>query len=279
VNIIGLGEGGCRIADTFAQYPEYSIYKIDHGETGLNCYDFPPCRNPEEYEAVELPQIETFLEKIEGDSIFVVVGGGQISCASLRIMEGLQKNNLSVLYVRPDISLLNREDQMLDKITFNVLQQYARSGVFETLYLASNPIIDGIIGGAPIIGYYDKLNEQLVSVFHMIQVFSHSSPVIGKLDNPKVTHRIVSIGMLDMVRNTENMFFYLDDIRERCYIYCINEEKLKSDDTLMRKITSQVRGKSTDEIRTSYAVYPTDYSYDLCYVIDRTPHIQGKEKK
>lgn len=279
MNVVGLGEGGCRIAEAFGEYPEYNIYKVDHGLTGKNCYSFPTCASVEEYETVNLPKIKTFLKDISGEVLFVIVGGGRISCASLRLMEELNKNKLSVLYVRPDISLLNREDRMLDKITFNVLQQYARSGVFEKLYLTSNPVIDGIIGGAPIIGYYDKLNHQLVSVFHMIQVFTHSPPVIGSIETPKVTHRIVSIGMLDTVRNTENMFFYLDNVRERCYIYGINEEKLKSDDTLMRKITTQVRKKSTDEMRTSYAVYPTDYSYDLCYVVDRTPHIQGEEKK
>jgi len=279
MNIIGLGDGGCRIAELFGEYPQYTIYKIDHGQKGKRCYDFPPCNSPEEYETTKLPRIKTFFKDLEGDTLFVIVGGGQISCASLRLMEMLKKNNLSVLYVRPDISLLNREDKMLDHITFNVLQQYARSGVFETLYLTSNPVIDGIIGGAPIIGYYDKLNTQLVSTFHMIQVFQHTPPVIGKLETPKETSRIVSIGMLDMVRNIENMFFYLDNVRERCYIYGINEDKLKSDDTLMRKITTQVRAKATEEAKISYAVYPTDYSYDLCYVIDRTPHIQSGEKK
>ena len=29
--IIGLGEAGCNIADQFAKYPQYRIYKIDTG--------------------------------------------------------------------------------------------------------------------------------------------------------------------------------------------------------------------------------------------------------
>ena len=29
--IIGLGKAGCRIADRFAQYPQYDVYKMDVG--------------------------------------------------------------------------------------------------------------------------------------------------------------------------------------------------------------------------------------------------------
>ena len=31
MNVIGLGSAGCGIADKFAQYPQYSIYKVDVG--------------------------------------------------------------------------------------------------------------------------------------------------------------------------------------------------------------------------------------------------------
>ncbi len=34
MNIIGLGNAGCAIADKFAQYPQYDIYKIDVGLKG-----------------------------------------------------------------------------------------------------------------------------------------------------------------------------------------------------------------------------------------------------
>ncbi len=29
--IIGLGQAGCAIADRFAQYPQYEVYKMDQG--------------------------------------------------------------------------------------------------------------------------------------------------------------------------------------------------------------------------------------------------------
>jgi len=34
VNIIGLGQAGCNIADVLSQYPQYNIFKIDAGIEG-----------------------------------------------------------------------------------------------------------------------------------------------------------------------------------------------------------------------------------------------------
>ena len=29
MNVVGLGDAGCNIADAFTQYPQYKIYKIN----------------------------------------------------------------------------------------------------------------------------------------------------------------------------------------------------------------------------------------------------------
>ena len=49
--IIGLGQAGCNIADKFAEYPQYKVYKIDAGlEKAPRCFNFPKYDNPEKYE-------------------------------------------------------------------------------------------------------------------------------------------------------------------------------------------------------------------------------------
>ena len=163
---------------------------------------------------------------------------------------------------------------MQDRVVFGVLQEYARSGVFDEIYLISNSSLDSVVGGAPIIGYHEKLNELFASTFHMINVFANTEPVIGKLDRPKETHRIVTIGLFDAKENKEKMFFPLDNTREKCYIYSINEEKLKTDSTLFKKLKEQIRSKISEDINIAYAVFSTDYEYDLGYVIERTPYPQ-----
>jgi len=279
LNVIGIGTGACRIADCFSQYPQYNIYKIDVGLTGDRCYDFPKCKNAEDCESVKLPRIKTFLKGISGESLVIIGGSGKISCASLRILECIKKLPISILYIKPDMTLVVGEALLRERMAFGVLQEYARSNVFKQVYLVSNEFLDGIVGGAPIIGYHEKLNEVLVPTLHMINVFENTEPVVGKIENSKQTHKIVSIGLHDVLTGEEKMFFSLDNVRERCYIYGINEEKLKSDGTLLKKITKQTNDRSSDEVRTSYAVYSTEYDHDIGYIIERTPYVQECEKK
>lgn len=274
MNIVGLGAAGCKIAECLGEYPQYNIYKIDVGIEGEKCYTLPECETAEEYEAAKLPKIKTFFKGMKGETMLIVGGSGKVSCASLRILENIRNLPISILYIKPDMSLLSESALLRERVVYGVLQEYARSGVFEKIYLVSNEMLDEIIDGAPIIGYHDKLNEVLVPTFHMINVFENTEPVIGKIEKPKITHRIVTIGLYDSDKNQEKKFFSLDNVREKCYIYGINEEKLKNDGKLFKKIMNQVKSKAEENVKISYAVYSTEYDYDIAYVIERTPHVQ-----
>jgi hypothetical protein len=226
---------------------------------------------------VDLPKIKTFFKGTKGETFFIIGGSGKISCASLRILEQIKHLQISILYIKPDVALLSKVQRMRERLVFGVMQEYTRSAVFENMYIISNTDLDSVLGGAPIIGYYDKLNEVLVSTIHMINVFQNTKPVIGKIGKPKETHRILTIGLFDAEKNEEKMFFSLDNPRERCYIYSINEDRLKTDSDLFNKLKNQVKSKSKENLNVTYAVYPTNYDYDLGYVIERTPHIQLQE--
>ena len=277
MNIIGLGEAGCGIASALSQYPQYKIYKIDVDADGESCYSVPKFETAEEYESYKFPKLKTFFKGIKGKTFFIVGGSGKISCASLRILEEIKGLPISIIYIKPDYGLLNKVQKMQDRVVCGVLQEYARSAVFEEIYLISNHLLDVVVGGAPIIGYYDKLNEVFASTFHMINVCNNTKPVIGKLEKPKETHRIITIGIFDVKKGQEKMFFSLDNPRERCYIYSINEERLKTDSSLFKKLKEQVKSKSHEDLNVSYAVFSTDYEHDFGYIIERTPYIQAQE--
>ena len=276
MNIIGLGQAGCKIADCFGKYPQYKIYKIDVDISGNRCYTVPVLESAEEYESFDYPKIRSFLKGLKGDTLFVVGGAGKISCASLRILENLKRLPISILYIQPDISMLDEIQKMQEKVVRNVLQEYTRSGLFEKMCLISNTSIDDIVGGAPVIGYFDTLNEVIVPSLHMVNFFSNTKPVAGLIPKQKNTHRIYTVGLFDSDKNEEKMFFSLDNSRHKCYIYGVSEEKLKTDKKLMNKIKQQIESKKRENLEISYAIYPTDYEYDIGYVIERTPIIQNK---
>jgi len=273
--IIGLGSAGCNIADQFAKYPQYEIYKLDTDVHGRNCYFLPSLSTPEEYEAY-IGDLSSIFNRIQGEVLFVVGGSGNVSGGALRLLEQLKHCKMSVLYIEPDIDMLSGDRKLQERVTYYVFQEYARSGLFDRLYLASNPQIEGILGDVPIMGYNDKLNQMIVSTFHMINVYNNNEPVVSNFSDFKEQTRISTIGVSNL-ENEKKLFFSLDGIREMRYYYAINRDKLETDGTLMRKITENVKNEA--DIDVSYGVYATDYTDDYVYCVANSSMIQYRENE
>ena len=277
MNIIGLGKAGCAIAECFSKYPQYKTFYIDLDRRGENNYTIEKQQGPEQYEQ-NAPDLKKFLDSAEGACYIVIGGSGDISAMSLRVMEAIKnKKRISVVYIQPDRSLLSERKKKHERVTFNVLQQYARSGAIERIYLISNNAVEAVIGEVPIIGYYDKLNEVIVSTLHMINVCKNQEPVMGGLEEPGETRRISTVGIYDFEKDEEKLFFSLDNAREACYIYCVGGKRLREDGSLHKTIVSQMTGKITDETKTvSYGVFPTNYETDYGYLLIHSPMIQNQ---
>ena len=50
MNVIGLGQAGCNVAEMLSNHPQYKVYKIDVGQEGKRCYNVEFLTGPEEYE-------------------------------------------------------------------------------------------------------------------------------------------------------------------------------------------------------------------------------------
>ena len=273
--VIGLGSAGCNIADCFGQYPQYKVYKIDNGVYGKNCHFLPKYDTPEEYEA-HIGDLSSFFGSVSGDVLFVVGGSGTVSGAALRILEQLRHCRIYVLYVEPNVDTLSGKRKLQERVTYYVLQEYARSGLFKRLFLISNSQLENVLGDVPIIGFNDKLNGLLVSTFHMINVYNNNDPVVGNASDFRESTRISTIG-ISTLENEKKLFFSLDSIREIRYYYAINRKKLETDGTLMRKITENV--KNEKDIDVSYGVYATDYPDDYVYCVANASMIQYRENE
>ena len=59
------------------------------------------------------------------------------------------------------------------------MQEYARSGRLKEIVLISNTMLEKSIGEMAIGGYDETLNQAIVNTLHMINVFTHSEPIIG----------------------------------------------------------------------------------------------------
>ena len=273
--IIGLGAAGCNIADEFAKYSQYKIYKIDNGLDGLRqegVYDMPWQDSVERYEE-RCPDMTNFFKNVSGEVLFVVGGSGNISGAALSILQHLKHCDINVLYIRPEIELLSTLKSRHEWVTFNVLQEYARSGVFKRIYLISNPFLEKNIGGAPVVGYYDRLNNMIVSTMHMINIYNHNEPVNSTFSEPEDMCRISTIGLSDLEKNEKKWFFSLDNVEEMRYYYAINIEELENNSELFKTIRDQVKG----EKKAGYSIYSTNYEQNFVYTVSYTSEIQRQK--
>ena len=97
---------------------------------------------------------------------------------------------------------------------------------------------------------------------------------MGKINKTKTTSRITTLGTVDFESGEEKMFFSLDKIREKGYFYNIRKEDLASDGTLLKKITEQVKNLETEDAKSSFAIYSSDYDQNYVFCMTHTPHIQ-----
>ena len=272
--VIGLGNAGCNIADEFAKYPQYSVYKLDVGlKRTKTTYPIKEYEKIEEYEE-KLPSLRHFFKDVKGELLFVVGGGGSVSSASLSVLKHLKKQKINILYIKPEVSLLNERQAQLERLTYNVFQEYTRSGLFNRMFIVSNETVETVIGGVSIKKYHEKINEIIVSTFHMINVFKNNQSITDTYcDTPPGT-RISTIGIADPAKKENMMFFSLDNVTDVVYYYAYNKEKLESDSGLMRDIKKTVIEQKENGIRVTYGIFETEYEQDYIYCINHSSMIQ-----
>lgn len=275
MNIVALGNGGIRIAKMFEKYEQYEVYKIGTNEQDSErSRKMPTFSNPEDYEN-KCPDFSDFFKEIQEEVMFVMVGSSEITGASLAVLQQLSHCKITVLYVRPDISLLSQKRFLQEKVTFNVFQEYARSGLFHKLYLLDNSVLETIIGETPLSQYHKKLNELISSTIHMINVYKHVEPILlTDAEIPDIS-KIATFGISDPKTGKENLFYNLSNVTNKFYYFSMSKNVLEKDGKLLQKIKGQVREKLGDEIEGGFGVYQNEYTENYVYVEAHTHILQN----
>ncbi len=265
--VIGLGGVGCKVAKHFDEYPQYNVVYVDDEKSSLTpMMTVKKRQKPEEYEEEFKTIPKRIKDKIKDDVIVVLSGCSSVSSISLRFLHAIKQKNVTIVYVRPELDLLDEKKQMQEKVIYSVLQEYTRSGLFEMVYLFENQVLDKVVENASIKDYYPSMNSLIVSTFHMLKVFEHQEQVIGNFQDINPARRICTLGILDMKTQEETLFFNLSEKMSVRMYYGISQETLNQDRNLQRSIINLVKDKNEELCRYSYGVYETQYDSDFCYV-------------
>ena len=169
--VIGLGKAGSNIAKGFSKFPQYETYSIDTvKEADIT---IKKRKNHEDYDE-NFPNLKRKLKFSNQEVYVVVAGSGQISGGILRLLQQIQNNKITVVYIQPDLALASEVQQTQEKIVRNVLQEYARSGLVDAIWLVDNTCLERSIGEISIIGYYDTLNQAIVNTSSCSKYYSYA---------------------------------------------------------------------------------------------------------
>ena len=190
---IGLGNAGINICRKLSNLGKYKTIEL-HGGKGL-----PECQTHEEYEA-SVPKLGNKLKLGKEQNIWLIVcGAARVSGTTLAILEQIKDREVKVMYIIPDSFFMSATQKKQHKVTFGVLQEYARSGMIDSLWLFDNKIVSSIVGEGALGSYYDNSNSAIANFLANYNWFKETSPIIGNLHEPKKISRIrtVSIGKLE----------------------------------------------------------------------------------
>jgi len=261
--VIGLGKLGCAIAEELTAYPEYRIYKIDADIDERGSLSIGTHPDMSEFEAkVDTEEVSVYLRSIKkNDEVLLVVeGGNPISGASLKILETIKDARLNVLYLCPDRQMISETQKRDDKIAFNVLQEYSRSGLFENIFLVSKPKVDELAGEVPVDKYEKTISYFVAYVVAMINFFNHTDPILASPISPPEIARIVTYGVSSLEEGARdiNLLFPLRSAADIHFFYGVPKEDLSEDTSLVKRIKEHVRSHKSEDVSSSFSVYETD---------------------
>ena len=276
ISIIGIGTAASRIAEKFTDTPSYNVFRLSGAikRSSKHKYKLKSFDEPELYEQ-NIPDLKKFFSEVHDHTQVFVVGSSYSSNYALGILEQIKDKKIDLIYIKPDSELLTGIPKLIDRAVFGVLQEYARSGLLNSLTIISNLEIEKSLDNIPIKSYYDSINNSIFSMIHYLNYFQHTEPEIGMLTKPTEINRIRAIGAIEPKTLEEKWFFQLDNPRDVCYYMCINKEKLETDGTLHRKLVDILKSKPRNSFqRISYAIYETPYSNDFGFCVAHTNVVQ-----
>ena len=263
--LIGLGSAGCNVVRNFNN--SHKKITIDAGS------EIPEFSSPEEYEE-RLPSLKKLLKFKEDECFFFVCGAGKIASASLRLLETIKDKKINVVYIVPEGLMLSPDQKKMHKVVYNVLQQYTRSGLLNSMWLFSNEQIVKMIPSVTMDNMWEKVNEAIANAVENIIYHRDQKPFIGSHHGQREISRIMAIEYGDLNDHEKKVFFPLDNITESCYINIISEKEMKENKELLNTLKKKVIDDIEEKITSSFTVFKSDYDQSFYYAIHFTHFLQ-----
>ena len=213
--------------------------------------------------------------KFSNEECWVALSGaGKVAGSTLRILQTIKNKKINIIYIYPDTSLANPAELKRNKVVFNVLQQFTRSGLLNRMYLFSNKEIINTIGDQPINMLYKMINKQIANSIETLEWLKTQKPVFGSQHESKEISRICTVSVGNFKNNDEKMLFLLDNVSEACYNYSVSKNQLEKNKDLLKIIKEKIENDDKNNITSSFVVYTSEHNQSFFYSLKFTHYIQ-----
>jgi len=267
ISILGIGEFCCELVNKFSSYPQYEIYNISKETIGQ-------FKNSEEYEKNYPESLNTLIDdKNEELSVFLD-GSEAISGVILRFLQNYKNRKINIYYIRSDLELMGDVEKLQDKITFSILQEYTRSGLFNKFVIFDRLNLEKFLDNVSILEFDAKFSDLVTSTVHYVNVYSNNKPLLSNSIDSSDISRIETYGLSEIGSSEIKWFSDIENIEEIIYYFAINSNTLKKEKKLLQTLKNQVKEKQKDSVKICFNVYETNYVENFVYCVGRTKIIQ-----
>ncbi len=278
--VIGLGNFASIVADEMRSHPEYTIYKMKEESTSPDTLALGVLGDMKDYEEnLNLEEAKFFLKSItpEDTVLLIVDGGSSISGAALRILELINKSSLRVLYIVPDLELASSDELVYHRICLGVLQEFARSGLIQELYIADKTKAEEMVGDVSVADYERSVANFISYAVAMTNYFSHIKPILESKASRPPWCNISAFGIATFEDSLLRDLYALQDIESIHFYYGIPEAELQKDNSLIKKIKTHVKNQKSADKTVSFSVYSTTFDRVMILAQAYTSHVQKIE--
>ena len=280
ISLIGIGEAGCNVVSLFENHKEYNCFLFSEGQENTKyTRKLSKVAKAEDCEG-KAPKLSSYkTEEAIQDRVQVFLCGSSFSANyTLAILQQIRDRQIDIFYIKPDIDLLIGDSKLQERAIFGILQEYARSGLFKSFTILSNPAIEKTIGEIPIKKYFDTINKSIYYAVHYLNVFDHTTPLVGNLSKPSDVQRIRSVGIVLVDKLTENWYYKLEEDRDVAYYLCIANERLETDGKLHSRVVESLKSKPRNAFKNvTYGIYESPYETDFGFCVAHTNFVQGQK--
>lgn len=262
--IFGHGKLGSSISKNLSQIVKSKLFC-------LTKEDYPSIKTVEEAED-KAPNYSLDIQP-EDVVYFICSGEEKIAGGILRVLEQLKDSKIKVIYVLRDETLLSEEINKQQLAIGRILQNYARSGLFQDISLVEEKTFRKLFMPQVSLLEYDKVfAETLAKMISMVNWLKNAESINSDLEPPNDACRLNSMGVF--AEEEERLTFPLDNVRQKDVYFACSKKTIETDTDLLEKIKNTLKIVKNTDVKVQYKIIITDYEQDFIYLLYHTNFIQ-----